>query len=276
MPKSNQFRAEKAYLDKIACGRSYETQVTDIMEHGNHGTSSNLRNDILAAHGISNPKEQAEQGLIFGCYRPFTTPFLLHDYVRLLDRLGVDYTWLEKEYCCGLPLVTADLQEGQIQSSQFIRNNMEAAREKGVKALNYCCVGCAYAAKQAAGKAADLHRYILDLILDNLRNVKCETAPVDIGYFEGCHTFYRAHYPDAELDWPRYRSFLEGIPGLTLKDLPNKLCCKKSAHKIVQKALDDNLDKILCSCNGCYRTLKAAAGERLDVITYPEMLIDCF
>ena len=274
MSKTKGFKAEKNFAEKIACGRSFEDQINDIENYGNHGVSELLRNEVLAAHGIANPKKSAEYGLIFGCYRPFNTPYLLQDYIKLLDILNVDYTWFEKEYCCGLPLVTEDLEKGHIQGTRFARKNLELAKEASVKKLFYCCVGCAYAAKQAAEDSTDFHGYILDLILDNIKETTCKTSPVRLGYFEGCHTFYKAHYPNANLDWPRYREILDSLDGLSIVDLPNKLCCKQSAEKIIQKALENNLDKVLCPCNGCYRALKAAARGRLDVITYPELLLE--
>ena len=275
MSQRKGFSREKAAAEKLACGRDFEGQANDIAVHGNHGTSEILRNDVLAAHEIANPKDRAEYGVMFGCYRPFTTPFLLRDYIRLLDILDVDYTWLEKEYCCGLPLVVDNPEKGYAQGSRFIRKNFELAKAKGAKEMVYCCVACAHAARHVFADSGGQHRYILDLLLDRVEGMASKADPMTLGYFEGCHSFYRACYPGADLDWKRYRQSLERIRGLSLVDLPSKLCCKKSTEKIIQLALDKNLDTILCPCNACYRTLKATAKGRLAVLTYPQVLLAC-
>ncbi|WP_027180425.1 (Fe-S)-binding protein [Maridesulfovibrio bastinii] len=273
MPKQIAFAPENAFADKIASGRPFEKQIEDIETYGNHGASDILRNDVLTAHGICNPKKRAANGIIFGCYRPFTTPFLLQDYIRLLDVLGVDYTWLEKEYCCGLPLVTKNLEKGLAQGAKFIQKNRELAAQKGADKLYYCCVGCASAARQASAGSDECHGYILDLILDSIKQRQTKTVSMKLGYFEGCHTYYKAHYPDADLDWPRYRNALGELDGISLVDLSNKLCCKRSADKIIGSALEKGVQGIVCPCNGCYKALKASAQDKLDILTYPEVLL---
>jgi Fe-S oxidoreductase len=70
-----------------------------------------LRSAVLAAHGISKPKDKAQNCIIFGCYRPFTTPTFVRDSIRLLDLLGIDHTHLDQEYCCGAPLAMMASEE---------------------------------------------------------------------------------------------------------------------------------------------------------------------
>jgi hypothetical protein len=270
-------QAEKAHAARLARGRTFDEQVAAIRNCGNHGASPVLRLAALAAHGISNPKARAANGLIFGCYRPFTTPFLLWDYIKLLDLLGVDYTWFEKEYCCGLPLVMESdgAPTGKIAEAgeDFNRRNAELARAKEVETLAYCCVGCVYAAKRFSPFPAERQLYILDLILDALGNRALEMPPTALGYFEGCHSFYRARFPGINLNWQRYRQALENIKGLTIVDLPNTLCCKRSGEQILEQADQLKLDRILCPCNGCYGALKAAAQGKIELMNYPEVLL---
>ena len=238
MDKESKFIPKKGMADVLACGRDLAEQVEDIRRYGNHGASSILRSMVLAAFGIRKPKSQAENGILFGCYRPFTTPFLLRDYIRLLDLLGVDYTYFEKEYCCGLPLVMQsegeDQESGRTFGVQFHGLNLNLARDKDVHTMAYCCVGWAYMAKASAGNESGNQVYILDLILDKLQQTPLKVGTTRIGYFEGCHTFYSKHFPQVNLGWEKYRRFFGTINGPKIVDLPNKFCCKRSADRIME------------------------------------------
>jgi len=277
MVKGTKFAAERQASEYLACDRGFAEQIEDIRRYGNHGVSPVLRAAVLAAHGIPKPKDSAENGIVFGCYRPFTTPFLLRDYIRLLDILGMDYTYFEKEFCCGLPLIMQrageDPENTMTSGVEFHRLNLGLAHQKGVNTLAYCCVGCAYMAKSSDTEASVRQTYIVDLILDELAKKQLKVAPAVIGYFEGCHTFYKTHFPQVSLGWKRYRRFLDGIEDLEIVDLSNKLCCKRSADRIVESAEKLDLDKILCSCNGCYLSLKAAEKRKLTTMNMPEFLL---
>jgi Fe-S oxidoreductase len=277
MAEEKKFGAEKKAAEFLACERRFTEQIEDIRRYGNHGASPVLRAGILAAHGIPKPKDRAENGIVFGCYRPFTTPFLLRDYISLLDSLAIDYTYFEKEFCCGLPLLMQsageDVGNCLTLGAEFDRLNLGLAHRKGVNTLAYCCVGCAYMAKSYGDEENVRKTYILDVILDELDKRRMKKVPTVIGYFEGCHTFYKNHFPEVSLEWDRYRRFLDGISGLKIVDLSNKLCCKRSADKILESAEKHNLDKILCSCNGCHRSLDTAANGKLTIMNMPEFLL---
>jgi Fe-S oxidoreductase len=280
MAGKDPFSAEKEHAAKLAWGRTFEEEVAWIRQYGNHGVSPVLRNAVLAAHGIVNPKGEARNGIIFGCYRPFTTPFLLRDYIRLLELLGMDYTWFDREYCCGLPLLMGDAEGAwdnvAAASEESNRKNIDLAREKGAETLVYCCVGCVYSAKQSISESPERHRYILDLICDAMEKRTNKMAATTMGYFEGCHSFYGKRFPGVSLDWGRYRRMLGSIQGLTIVDLPRTFCCKRQTARIIEEAEERKVSAILCSCNGCYRALKDAAKGKLQVVSAPEALLQCF
>jgi Fe-S oxidoreductase len=277
MAETTGFAPEREHAARLSCGRTFDEQIESIRKHGSHGMIQVARAGVLAAMGIPGPKDKAENGIIFGCYRPFTTPFLLRDYIRLLDLLGVDYTYFDREFCCGLPLIMQSAggeQEKAIAAgSEFNRLNLGLAHQKGATTLAYCCVGCVYAAKNCFRDAPGHHVYIVDLILDKLEKETLGVAPTVMGYFEGCHTFYSTHFPRVSMEWKRYRQFLDGIKGLKIVDLSNNLCCKRSAAKIADNAIKLNLDKVLCSCNGCYLSLKEAGKGKFNVLSLPEVLL---
>lgn len=89
------------WVAKAACGRSLEEQTAAVATWGNHGAPPTLRAMTLAALELGQPAATGGHVLLFGCYRPFSTPYLLRDIVALCQHLNIDYTWLDKEYCCG-------------------------------------------------------------------------------------------------------------------------------------------------------------------------------
>jgi Fe-S oxidoreductase len=262
----------------LACGRTVDEQVKTVRRYGNHAVAPALKASVLAAHCITKPKERAGIAVMQGCYLPFSSPFLLRDYFRLLDLLAIDYTWLDQEFCCGLPLLlqSAKEEQGKTMASckEFIRMNSGQAQKQGATTLAYCCVGCAHATKGLFPNEADRHVYVLDLIADKLENKTLQIPPATVGYFEGCHTTYRAHYPRTHLDWNRYRRLLGAIEGLTVVDLENDLCCKRASAEIIEQAEKVKLDKILCACNGCALFLGGANQGTVQILSYPGLLLE--
>jgi len=279
MKKTAALNVWRATAETMACNRTLEEQEATIRNQGNHGAMPILRSGLLTALGASKPKDHAETCIIFGCYRPFTTPFLVRDSLRLLELLQIDYTYLAKEYCCGAPLVMQadekNLSSIQAIGDELIARNFASAQEKGASRLAYCCAGCVHAAKNAYPETSDQHVYLNDLLMMQLKQRHLRLPPRRMGYFSGCRTFFRNVYPAAQIDWQGIRNGLEAIDGLNLVDLPEKLCCKVSADRIIAKALEQGLKQILCTCNWCHTSLQQAANGRIQLVSLPELLLLC-
>lgn len=277
MTREGRSAAYKAMCNALSCGRTIAEQIETIERYGNHGVGKVLRSAVLAAHGISKPKDGARNCVIFGCYRPFSTPFFVRDSIRLLEILDIDYTYLDQEYCCGAPLaMTASEDQREYVMNvgrEFNLQNLNLARQKGATKLAYCCVGCVYAARDASRETPDAHVYILDLILEGLKDRKLRVPTAVMGYFEGCHTFVRSGYPAASIDWSKYRQCLNNIEGLQVVDVPNNMCCKNSSDKIIEAAEKLKLGTLLVACSGCYSPLTQAAKGRLRIVSLPELLL---
>lgn len=277
MTKLGSLQVWQAGAEAMACGRSIGEQLDTINRFGNHGASPVLRTRLLAALGIPKPKVQAQNCIIFGCYRPFTDPFLVRDYLRLLNHLNVDYTYLDQEQCCGVPFAMqkhgTERDAALAASTDFNRQNDERARRKGATRLAYCCMGCAYAARSVFKEDHDNHVYLPDLIFDHLERRNLSIAPTNIAYFEGCHTFAKSAYPAGAFDWSHYRQRLEEIEGLHITDIPNNRCCKNSATELVTLAVEMGIGTILCPCNGCASSLGQAGQGKVTMISLPELLL---
>jgi Fe-S oxidoreductase len=277
MTKENKLAAYQTRADVLSCGRTIAEQIETIRKYGGHGMSPVLRAMVLAAHGMAKPKDKAQNCIIFGCYRPFDTPFFMRDSIRLLEMLVIDHTYLEQEYCCGIPLIAntsaEQLDTVMAAGREFNRQNLDLARQKGATKLAYCCAGCAHSARNTFRETSDSHVYILDLILDGLEKHHLKIPPAVMGYFEGCHASARTNFPAARINWDRYRQRLNNIEGLQVVDLPRNVCCKISPDKIIENTEKMNLNKILLACSGCCSKIIPAAKGRLQVISLPELLL---
>lgn len=270
--EKRKFHEEFLSDKQAACGRTVEEQIESVKADGTHAVSSVLRQQLLYSLGIRPAKEAAENVVIFGCYKPFTSPDVIRAYLKLLDIFNIDYTWLEKEYCCGFPII-GQHPEKKAQCEQFNQSNIALAEGKNAKKVAYCCIGCATAARHLAYDSTTPLAYILDIILDEMEKLQNKIKPMTIGYFEGCHTWFHYNFPNGKQNWPRYRNVLDKIEGLTVIDLPSNLCCKRSTNKILCSATDLNVDKIVAPCIDCHKKLYDEAGDRMEVISYPELLL---
>ena len=269
----------QGWVDKTVCGRSLLEQTEAVSAWGNHGTPPVLRAMSLAALDLGRPPSTRGFALLFGCYQPFGSPYLIRDVVALCRRLGIDHTWLDEEYCCGLPLVQqagAAQRAGILeQVAHWLTANAELAADVGAHAQAYCCAGCAHTAKAvsaAQGTAGGV--YVLDVLLDALEGAALSVPPLSVAYFEGCHTSYRRHFPAVSLDWPRYRQRLEAVGGLSVRDVARK-CCKTQARAIIAAAQATGAQALVCACSGCNLTLREAGRGVLPVMSYPELLLRC-
>ncbi|EFL50204.1 conserved hypothetical protein [Solidesulfovibrio fructosivorans JJ]] len=95
-----------------------------------------------------------------------------------------------------------------------------------------------------------------------------------VAYFGGCHTSYAGQLPRVALDWERYRAFLEKVDKLRVVDLPRTLCCKVKPDKIVEMALEEGVDAMVCACSGCNVAIRQAGSGRIRVMSYPELLLE--
>lgn len=263
-------------IQKLVRGRSFEEQVEDIRREGTYGLPSEIRERLLGvtALGIPPPKQQAENVIIFGCMLLYVIPLSLRNYLRLLDLLGVEYTFLKKEYCCGLLLVetSGQMDRAKAVSKEFMGLNVAMAQELGAKNVVHFCNWCAHLSKLAFPDGPLPHLYYPDIILDKLQTLRLRVEPTVIGFYEGCQKRNRAWAPEIELNWKAYRQVLDRIEGLKVIDLPRS-CCILNPDKILEKAENLDLQTIVCSCPTCHVRLTKAAGSKVRMLYYPDLLL---
>ncbi len=83
--------------------------------------------------------KQADTAYYVGCTIGLRTTHIGEATVKLLKKLGVDFTVLSQEACCGSPMI----RTGQLEiASKTMQKNIQIYREKGVKRILFSCAGC--------------------------------------------------------------------------------------------------------------------------------------
>ncbi len=241
-----------------------------IRETGMYIPVSHTRMFLLRGLGITvPPKPAAKNWIKLSCQMPFTHPRYVQGFFRLMDLLGVDYTYLEKEYCCGAQTIssatTDEERDRALKVSQALMQvNRDGARNKGAETMVYMCGECCHVAKAYFPEEADRHIYSWELIMDRLEDKALKIEPTVAGWFPTCGGVYadRALVSTlmkrkvGDIGWGRLRRMMSKIEGLTLVDLGKGLCCSHPRDNpgnksIVQEAIDKGLDTIICPCHAC-------------------------
>jgi len=213
-----------------------------------------LRRALLHALGIKRKSALSENVIIFGCIYVFGMTKQVLSSLKLLDHLGIDYTFLrDKELCCGLPIVEwIKGKEATEAAGEFLKWNVSEAKKLGAKRVIYLCQWCVYLAKHHLREEPVPQIYFLDFVTEHLLKEKLSLPPARVGYYEGCHIRRLDFSPGIELDWKLYRRLLERIDGIEIVDMPHWRCCVTDAERIVEEALEKKIDYLVCSCAACW------------------------
>jgi Fe-S oxidoreductase len=136
-------------MEFMGGGRTLEEQVEDCERTGSHALHWVLRRQVLRSIGVKEPKADAQNFIIWSCYVPFWSTTKLRDTVTLLNTLGTEYNYSDKEMCCGAPMIQDSIElEGvteeqkkkmSAKSQEMMRHNVEIAEKAGQKIMVYAC-----------------------------------------------------------------------------------------------------------------------------------------
>ncbi len=265
-------------MQGLIADRTLDEQIAYIERYESHGVPMQLRKRELWAAGLTHHKEKAENVVIFGCYELPRFPRLIPRYLRLLDALGIDYTFLDEEYCCGDPLIEMysgeERRKGEKASREFMQKNISMAKAMGAKNLVYFCQWCYYTAKLLFPEGKEGHLYCPDVVVEKLRQRQLKVKPTAIGYFQGCHARGRRIAPQEHFRFAEYREILDRIKGLQVKEMNHKMCCVDFAPQIIEDAEKLGVDQIVTLCNACCIRLRDVAADKVEVRHYLEVLCD--
>lgn len=257
-------------------GRTVREQLAHVRTHGTHALPITLREQALHAIGVDMDKKGVDNAIHFGCYLPFRMAQQVRSYLTILDRLGIEYSVLEKEYCCGAPwlehAVGDERQLGEAAAAEFMTANVSAARERGATKIVYLCQWCAAIGARYVEDAEVRQLYYPDLVIDKLRQRRLRVAPAVIGYYEGCHARVNRIARGVTMDWTPYREILDSVEGLRVIDI-DAPCCRVSAEKVVAKASDLNLGTIVSPCPACHGRIGDAGRGQVRMEFYSDLLL---
>ncbi len=256
-----------------------EQVVRNISEYGVASEeSAEERVKILADQIGIRMDEPAEYVIIGGCFQPGAMPGVLEAFKNVLERLGVDYTMLSKEYCCGWmpigqPAVMMkndeDIERFKELSKGFIMENFKQAENLGAKSIVLFCGACEPNYSNCR-EATNLDFISYAELLD--RHFDAGKLEREIDYYAGCYRF-RRKITQAPLDIEPTARLLKRIEGLKVNEVDSKLCCYIPPH-LDQLTGGLKSKNVVTICTGCYHNLKGMLGSAGDynISMLPELL----
>ena len=221
--------------------------------------------------------EKAENVLIASCFNPFIASEDMANFRKLLDHFKIDYTLLQKEYCCGDPLYIDALKEGKKEeikecdslSSEFVNHNLEQIDEIGASRIIAYCAGCDLVFERLKGSIKQEVVWHPTLLAQLFKGGKLD---LKADYYAGCHRIRRT-LNNTTPDLDSVMSILNSIEGLELNHLNHKLCCME-AKQLEPLASSVKNKTIITPCTGCAMYLKKALKGKGDYrIILPSTLI---
>lgn len=254
-----------------------QVQAENIRQNGIYYAPPTLRNSIIGGLEIRPKRGNAENLVVIGC-ACFGTALPLRSYALILQKLRVDYVFLEKEYCCGAPLLHGAVVDGRDTApadaaiKEFMGMNVSQARERQAKNILYFCTWCAYLGKRFYSDCGINQMYAFDILAERLAgaDMRLDTR---VGYFGGLSHRRPVYVPeqDFDLDWPKYRRLLDQVKGLEVVDIP-KYCCQVAPQAIFDRARREGVDTLVVDCIVCYGNLvrkvtRMAPGMRVKYLS---------
>ncbi|MDY0129677.1 MAG: FAD-binding and (Fe-S)-binding domain-containing protein [Methanosarcina vacuolata] len=227
-------------------------------------------------------KDKAEYAYFAGCTASFVENDVAIGAVRMLDDAGVEFTsLLDKEACCGIPMLVAGRWD---VFEKIMRMNVSNMKKKGVKTVITSCPACwlmwhtvypQWAKKLGIEYGLEAKHYS-EVLVDHLDVLKPKfKQPLDkvVAWHDSCH-LGRA---GGEIYEPP-RELLKAIPGIKFRELEYNRekahCCGSVvsliaeppvAYKLgdmrLQEALDVKADIIAALCPCCIFQFRVAAKE---------------
>ena len=202
----------------------------------------------------------SEYVLISGCHGPFS---MLHlsNLVSLFRHLGINFTFLAEERCCGnsylkhvkkdTPADTIAMLEDHAVNS--MRKNIARAKELGTNKIVTSCPGCTTTYNHFLGddEGIELH-YYPQLLLNYIGSPE---LPGAINFYEACHKPHRT--PKYKIDTVSSRRLIEKIKGLEIREIPNFCCMQETGVKKIFEKADTGTIVTPTSC--CFIYMRAAS-----------------
>lgn len=171
----------------------------------------------------------AQQVAFFhGCYVNYNHPQLGKDLIRVLNHMGIGVQLLQREKCCGVPLIANGFFDKAKKQAQFnVRSLEQAIGTEGLPVIATSST-CAFTLRDEYPHLLDVDnshlRSHIDLatrwiwrMLDEGRALPLKETPLKVVYHTPCHM--------EKMGWTHYTlELLRRIPGLELTVLDSRCC----------------------------------------------------
>lgn len=194
--------------------------------------------------------QRAEYAVLLGCNALFRF-YHVKSFVELLERLGISYSFLSKEFCCGHSYLPAKHRGPEMEPLEpYIRDhegrNMAAAEALGARAVVTFCPNCNAHMRKYLEQSSLPILYWIDLVADKLGGLRLDKK---IDFYEGCHRDQNIVLRGA-IDPAVSKKLVDGIEGLTYNEVSSKICCIEKPQEIFGAMQTDTLVTPTSCCYG--------------------------
>lgn len=172
-------------------------------------------------------QDKAKTVLFIGCTSAYRRQEIATNTVKILNKLGIPFSLMKDEWCCGSPL----LRTGQnAQAKEMAQHNLDQLKD--AEKVITSCAGCLRAFRVDYPKmgldvpfeALHITEFLSGLLDEGKLKLK-NPVNMKVTYHDPCHM-------GRHMDFPIYdepRKLLKAIPGLELKEMfanrENTWCC---------------------------------------------------
>lgn len=226
-------------------------------------------------------KEKAEVMYFAGCTASFVNSDVAISSVRILDKAGIDFTYLgTDEACCGIPMKVAGKWD---VFEEIFEHNVAEAKKRGAKTIVTSCPACGLVWKELYAGLARKKGIDYPFEIKHYTEVAAEALAkgdlkfeqeinAKIAFHDSCHA------GRAQGIYEPPRELIKAIPGVELVEMEHNretgLCCgsvltligempvaPKLGGMRIQEAIDVKADALLALCPCCQVQLRTAARE---------------
>ncbi|TAK34460.1 MAG: (Fe-S)-binding protein [Chloroflexota bacterium] len=271
------------YQYPLIRGLSVDEHIDYVRQHGTMLDTNTMRKSLLGGIEVKRKKGPVQNLIKVGC-TGLGVILMLRYYCLLLEKLGIDYGFLEEEYCClSIPLYMR-LSQGEDRSivdeaSREIQlAHIDEAHARGARSLAYFCQWCTIKNKWLFGDTDVNQLYYLDLLTDPKvwegRSLRLDqTVGCYVGTTHRCGIYEPTGEVQKQVEWPEYRKLLDRVDGLKTVDIPFT-CCQVSLEPIWKFARKNQLRTIVVGCNTCYGNMSRNAPPDLEIKSISQVLLE--
>jgi len=253
-----------------------------------HNPYMELHKDRLAwlPSNVKLPKN-SEIVYFTGCTSAYRQKELAKATVDVFQELGIDFTILGDEWCCGSPLLrTGQWETSWVSAKDVAQHNIEEAGKAGAKKIVTTCAGCYrmwkrdYREEEYSDVLKTTHNFevlhtteLLERLIKSGEIKFKKTTKIRVTYHDPCHLGRHMGVYDAP------RNVLKAIPGIELVEMPrareNAWCCGSGggvksgysdwaveiAGERLKEAEKLGVQAIVSACPFCWRNLSDAMSK---------------